>query len=72
MKLLLDWISAAGAARGIDTKSAWSLQMAQRISCSLQRENARAILRRTAGHSIDTGNAAQVVAEDVDAVMAFQ
>ena len=68
----VNWISAAGAARGIDTKAAWSLQMAQRISCSLQRENALAILRRTAAQSLATAPAVQVVAEDVDATMAFQ
>ena len=68
----VNWISAAGAARGIDTKAAWSLQMAQRISCSLQRENARSILRRTAAQSLATAPAVQVVAEDVDAAMAFQ
>ena len=44
---ILDRIAGASAAVCSDEVGASSLRIAQRISCSLHRENARAILRRT-------------------------
>ena len=44
----LDWIAKQQALCHNDDPAAVSLKIAQRISCTLHRENARAILRRTA------------------------
>ena len=41
-----DWLAQKSAAALNEKPSAISLRMAQRISCTLQRENARAIMRR--------------------------
>ena len=43
-----DWISHVQAARHHDDVASVSLRIAQRISCTLHKENARAVLRRTA------------------------
>ena len=43
---IVDWISKSEALANHEDQSTTSLQTAQRISCSLQRETARAILRR--------------------------
>ena len=43
----LDWISKQQAICHNESPAAVSLRVAQRISCTLHRENARAILRRT-------------------------
>ena len=44
----IDWISKQQALSLNEDPSAVSLRIAQRISCTLHRENARAILRRSA------------------------
>jgi hypothetical protein len=46
-RVVLDWIAAQGAAVHHENPSTVSLKIAQRISCVLHRENARAVLRRT-------------------------
>ena len=46
-----DWIAKSQAASLHEDPSTVSLRIAQRISCSLQKENARAILQRTVGPS---------------------
>ena len=43
---VIDWISKSSALANNEEQSSVSLLVAQRISCSLRRENARAILRR--------------------------
>ena len=45
---MVDWIARSAAAANHETPAAVSLRIAQRIACSLQRENARAVLRRHA------------------------
>jgi len=45
-RAVVDWIARGNAATHHKDQSAVSLRIAQRISCSLQRENARAVLRR--------------------------
>ena len=44
----LDWISRNQASCHNDDSAAVSLKIAQRISCTLHRENARAVMRRVA------------------------
>ena len=44
----LDWVSKQQASCHNDDPAAVSLKIAQRISCTLHRENARAVLQRTA------------------------
>ena len=67
-----EWISSAASAQGIEKKSVLSLKIAQRISCSLQRENARAILRRTVPLQATAAMGVQV-ADAVDvALMTYQ
>ena len=44
----IDWISKQLSLALNEDPAAVSLQIAQRISCTLQRENARAVLRRSA------------------------
>ena len=46
-----DWLAKAQAASQHEDPSTVSLRIAQRISCTLQAENARAILQRTVGPS---------------------
>ena len=46
-----DWLAKAQAASQHEDPSIVSLRIAQRISCTLQAENARAILQRTVGPS---------------------
>ena len=48
MRNVVDWISKQQAVVTNEEHAAVSLRVAQRISCALHRENARAILRRTA------------------------
>jgi hypothetical protein len=45
---VLDWIARQSAAARHESAFACSLRIAQRTSCTLQRENARAVLRRMA------------------------
>ena len=47
-RALFDWISKAQATNLFEDAASVSLRIAQRISCTLHRENARAILRRSA------------------------
>ena len=49
----VDWLTKAQAASQHEDPSIVSLRIAQRISCALQRENARAILQRSGGPSDD-------------------
>jgi hypothetical protein len=44
----LDWVARHGAAARLEDPDKASLRMAQRISVSLHRENARAVLKRAA------------------------
>ena len=46
-----DWLARVQAASHHEDPSVVSLRIAQRISCALQAENARAILQRTVGPS---------------------
>jgi hypothetical protein len=46
-RAMLEWIAAQAAAVHHECPSKVSLKIAQRISCVLHRENARAVLRRT-------------------------
>ena len=64
----IDWISTVASSLENESQSAVSLRMAQRIACSLQRENARAVLRRQACRD-DDDEAPAVVAAQVDALM---
>ena len=50
---LIDWIVRSSAAANSDSSSSTSLRIAQRISCSLQRENARAVLKRLVPRTSD-------------------
>ena len=43
---VLDWLAKAQSAAWREGQEPASLRIAQRISCTLQRENARAVLRR--------------------------
>ena len=47
----VDWISKQQASCHNDDPASVSLKIAQRISCTLHRENARAILQRTVAGS---------------------
>ena len=49
---VLAWLARQGAAANLEAPAAVSLRIAQRTSCILQRENARAILRRTAAEAL--------------------
>ena len=51
MRHTFDWLAKAQAASQHEDPSIVSLRIAQRISCTLQAENARAILQRTVGPS---------------------
>ncbi len=46
---VLDWIAGQGAAASGEVRAGVCLRVAQRMSCVLQRENARAVLKRTVG-----------------------
>jgi hypothetical protein len=46
LRRVVDWIAKSAQATGHEKAAAVSLKIAQRISCSLQKENARAVLRR--------------------------
>ena len=48
LRSTVDWVSKTQAICHHEDKAAVSLRIAQRISCTLQKENARAILRRSA------------------------
>ena len=48
VRRVVDWVARRGAASQNTDLPALSLKIAQRISCSFQRENARAVLRRMA------------------------
>ena len=50
-RTVFDWLAKAQAASHHEDPSIVSLRIAQRISCTLQAENARAILQRTVGPS---------------------
>ena len=45
---VIDWVARSAAAAHHEEPAAVALRIAQRISSSLQRENARAVLRRQA------------------------
>ena len=45
---MFDWISKSQAINMFEDAASVSLRIAQRISCTLHKENARAILRRSA------------------------
>ena len=62
----VDWISTAASTNGHEVYSIISLRIAQRISCSLQRENARAILRREVGDVCVDSALPGVVADQLD------
>ena len=49
---VLAWLARQVAAAALEEPAAVSLRIAQRTSCILQRENARAILRRTAAEAL--------------------
>ena len=66
LRSAIDCIAKAGASLGNDSQASLSLRIAQRISCSLQRENARAVLRRMVVDE-PVGESGQVVAEQLDA-----
>jgi len=61
----VDWIATKAAASQHEKHAAVSLRLAQRISCTLQRENARAVVRRHADEA-DPG----IISPWVDVVMA--
>ena len=61
----VDWIATKAAASQHEKHAAVSLRLAQRISCILQRENARAVVRRHADEA-DPG----IISPWVDVVMA--
>jgi len=44
---LLDWIAGQAAGISGDARGEIALRIAQRMSCTLHRENARAVLRRS-------------------------
>ena len=48
LRAVIDWIARHSAEVHGESAPATSLQIAQRISCSLHRENARALLKRMA------------------------
>ncbi len=50
-----DWISRIQAASHHEDAASVSLRIAQRISCTLHKENARAILRRSAVSEVPSG-----------------
>jgi len=66
LRSAINWMAKAGASLGNDSQASLSLRIAQRISCSLQRENARAVLRRMVVDE-PVGESGQVVAEQLDA-----
>ena len=59
--MCLDWISTVGSSLTNESHGLISLRIAQRIACSLQRENARAVLRRESSRE-DTDAVASPVA----------
>ena len=63
----LGFIGHQQAAAGEMCPEGAPLRMAQRISCSLQRENARAILRRLASPDAHRGGILPYEADDTDA-----
>ena len=62
----IDWIAQASAAAGVDKESQTSLRIAQRIGCSLQKEDARAVLRRFANPALSRTGVSATAAEMVD------
>ena len=54
LRKVFDWISKQQALVTNEEQAVVSLRVAQRISCTLHRENARAILRRQAKLSDNT------------------
>ena len=63
----MEWVSVTASSIGSENQTTVSLRAAQRISCSLQKENARAVLRRTVEPPGDVGDSVAQVAEVVDA-----
>ena len=66
LRSAMDWIAKAGASVGNDSQTTWSLRTAQRISCSLQREPARSVLRRRVPDQAAV-SVQQIVVDQVDA-----
>ena len=60
------WVSVTASSIGHDSQFTYSLRAAQRISCSLQRENARAVLRRTVDPGGEVAEFVSQIAEVVD------
>ena len=71
LRYAMDWVASASAAHGLDSKEILSLRTAQRISCSLQRESARAVLRRTVPLHVPASINVQV-ADQLDATSLWQ
>ena len=61
------WIARSAESLGHDKESSASIRIAQRIACSLQRENARAMLRRMPTLDHDVAMSCGVVAVQIDA-----
>ena len=66
LRKAMDWVSAAACSIESENQDIVSLRAAQRISCCLQKANARAVLRRTVDPSADVGESVAEVAEVVD------
>ena len=64
----MDWVAESASSTALESESATSLRAAQRISCSVQRENARAVLRRSAEGAAEAQDSIAGVAEVIDAM----
>ena len=56
LRSVVSWIASEGKRNSSDGCSDASFKIAQRISCTLHRENARAILKRAPEHSVSPGS----------------
>ena len=72
LRAATDWISKNSGAINQESTALTSLRIAQRIACSLQRENARAVLRRTVQGECDDLTFSGVVAAQIDFLTAYQ
>ena len=61
---MVDWVARSAAACTHEDAASVSFKIAQRISCSLQRENARAILKRQGQQTQEPALSAWVSAAD--------
>ena len=73
LRSVVDWIAKTQSTIGRESSSSIALRIAQRISCSFQREKARAMLRRSGDFddTLNTGGSI-AVAEQVDAATQWQ